>query len=453
MNRRHAGVGLILASLAFAAMGACKGKSSEGSPSASATSTTSTTSTGVTSATGTSSAGTKGSSSVGTSSSGTSVSGTASNNATVGGLPIGPASPVARPRYLRRQKPFSAQASSIFDDKKSHEKHPALDAFDGDRRTAWIEGVDGDGKGEWLEGGYSAPQKIWGILVDTGIVRTKGGTPPGTSVDLFTQNVHAKQLRLRLDDVDVFAREVATGETAIAWEGLDRTAQKIRVLADDVFAGTKWHDFGITEVAVLVDGTTFPTVPEAMVQTEVDAIASSPDAAKDAAKILGRFGANPPPNVLDGRQAVASLQKVSLVDGTGAERVLSVSFLGVADETGMRDEDVYVVFLGAVGDRLLGLGSDAITTKTKDGAPLQLAFQKLHADSADDAVATWSSCTTGPAKSCNGLRAWSFARGFPERVVDLLDENAPTIAEGGAPHAIATAGISLTYDAKANAYR
>jgi hypothetical protein len=375
------------------------------------------------------------------------IASTSAAPSTNGGVPTGPTA-TARPRYLRRQKPEKVEASSIFDDKKSHEKHPANDAFDGDYKTAWTEGVPGDGDGEWLEGSFSAPKKIWGVVVDTGIVRTK----PGPGGDLFTLNSHAKKLRLRLDDADAFSRDVAADEASIAWEGIDRSASKIRVVADAVWPGSKWKDFGITEMAILVDGTTFPTVPESMVQTEVDA-ANAAESGDDAAKILGRFGVMPPKTQIDGRKATISLQKASLVDGSASERVLVLSLRGDPDETGMRDEDVWMVFLGTIGDRLLGLGSDWISTKTKDGAPVTLDFTKLHASDADDAVATWSSCSAAVTKNCQGLRAWTIQRGYFHRIADVTGDDAPAIADGNPPRAITATGLSLAFDAKAQVYR
>src|SRR5262245_59265608 len=81
--------------------------------------------------------------------------------ATASGLAAGPTNAGPRPRWFRRQKPDVTKASSIYDDKKTHEKHPANDAFDGDHKTAWTEGVAGDGKGEWVEGDFTAPPKVW----------------------------------------------------------------------------------------------------------------------------------------------------------------------------------------------------------------------------------------------------------------------------------------------------
>jgi hypothetical protein len=380
-------------------------------------------------------------------SAGTSANATATANAN-GGLPSGPATAAARPRYLRRVKPEKVEASSIFDDKKTKEKHPAIDAFDGDYKTAWTEGVPSDGEGEWLEGSFSAPKKVWGVVVDTGIVRTK----PGAGGDLFTLNAHAKRMRLRLDGADAFVRDVAADETAIAWDGFDRSVSQIRVVADAIHPGTKWKDFGITEMAILVDATTFPTVPESMVQAEVDA-ANTSQSGEDAAKILGRFGVSPPKTQLEGRQAFASLQKASLVDGDGKERVLIVSLRGEADEGGMRDEDVWLVFLGTVGDRLLGLGNDWISTKTKDGAPWKLDFTKLHAAGVDDGVATWTSCSAAVTKACQGLRVWSLQRGFLQRIADVVGDEAPSISDTAPPRTITAAGSSLAFDAKASVYR
>jgi hypothetical protein len=346
---------------------------------------------------------------------------------------------------LRRQKPDTFKASSIYDDKKTHEKHPAIDAFDGDHKTAWTEGVDGDGKGEWLEGDFTAPRKVWSILVDTGIVRTSP-----TSGDLFTENAHAKKLRLQLDDADAFTRDVAADETQVAFEGINRDVQHVRVVADDVYAGSKWHDFGITELVVLVDASTFPSVPESMVQNEVTNVTDG----ENAKSVLRRFGVNPLAEQFDGRTITASLQKASLVDGSGKERLLQVNFAAAADDDGLQQQDVWLVFLATTDDdRLIGLGSDWISAKA--AAPIAVTLEKLHSADADDVVARWSTCDADAGtKGCNAMRAWSGERGFVERIVDVTSDDAPTIGDEPAPpHTLKTTALTLKLDAKSFVYR
>src|SRR5437762_10309732 len=93
----------------------------------------------------------------------TSATTSASAATTAMSAPTTTASPLAtapvnagpRPRYLRRIHPDKVAASSLYDDEKTHEKHPAADAFDGNLDTEWAEGVDGDGKGEWIEASFS----------------------------------------------------------------------------------------------------------------------------------------------------------------------------------------------------------------------------------------------------------------------------------------------------------
>ena len=342
-----------------------------------------------------------------------------------------------RPRYLRRQKPDVAKASSVYDDKKTHEKHPANDAFDGDHKTAWTEGVDGPGKGEWLEADFTAPRKVWSVMIDTGIVRT---TP--TSGDLFTSNAHAKRLRLQLDDADAFARDVAPDETQIGFEGIDRNVQHVRVIADDVYPGSKWADFGITELAILMDAASFPSVPEATVQSELanldDHAPPDVDKVETAKSVLRRFGVNPPQDQFDGHIITASLQKASLVDDKQRERVLTVTLQeGVDGDT--QQQDVWIVFLATTDDdRLIGLGSEWISAKTLATSAVTFTFEKLHSTSVDDLVARWSVCDADAgAKGCDVMRAWSLERGFVEKIADATADDF----------------AKLKFDAKAFVYR
>lgn len=198
----------------------------------------------------------------------------------------------------------------------------------------------------------------------------------------------------------------------------------------------------------LVDAMRFPSVPQSIVEKEVRTASTR----RDAAKILRRFGVNPN---LD-RGGEVSLSTASLVDGLGRERLLVVSLLGDVDAEGMRDEDDYLVFLATTEDeRLIALGSDVVSARTHEGAPIAIDARELHWSEGDDVVATWSSCgAASSTKACHGMRAWTLRRGYPERILDVLGEAAVTIgSEASPPHRVATGLVVLTFDPQAYAYK
>jgi hypothetical protein len=334
----------------------------------------------------------------------------------------------ARPRYLRKQRPDDARASTSADTARS--------AFDGDRRTAWI-ATEPQGKGAWIEARWYSPRTVWSIIADTGISRSIaiGG-------DLFAQSAHAKRVHLLLGDDELQPRDVGDGERFVAFD-VDRGVTRARFVIDDVWPGTSGAPFGITEIALLADATQFPSVPESMVESEVKGASSK----HDVARILHRFGVNP---TID-RGGTVSLQKASLVDRLERERVLLVSIVGPPDGEGMCNEDDYFVFLATTDDdRLISLGSDSISTKTHEGAPVDVSIRAFHSLDVDDIVATWSSCSAASPTGCHGLRAWTLHRGFPERVVDVLADVEPKLGDDG--RAIVIGSALYTFDDKSFTY-
>jgi len=304
-------------------------------------------------------------------------------------------------------------------------------AFDDDRSTAWLVGAPPDGRGAWIEARFLEGRAIWGVVTDTGVVRTdaKAG-------DLFAQHAHGKKLHLRLDDDDVASLDVAESTPSVAFTHLDtRYAHAVRLVVDDTWPGAE--PFGITEMALLVDASRLPSVPESIVAREVKTASTR----RDAAAILHRFGVNPPAD----RGGEVTLQNASLVDGAGRERLLVVTFLGDPDGGGLRDEDDWLVFLGTTDDdRLVSLGADVVSTRTPVDAPIDIELRALHSDAVDDVVATWST----------GMRAWTLQRGFPERVLDVARDPQTEIAsDDAAPHAVKTLARTLHFDAEAFDYR
>lgn len=198
---------------------------------------------------------------------------------------------------------------------------------------------------------------------------------------------------------------------------------------------------------VLVDATRFPSVPASIVEKEVRNASDR----RDVARILHRFGVNP---AIDRGGEIAFI-KASLVDGLERERLLVVTLIGEVDDEGFRLEDDVIVFLATTDDeRLIGLGSDSISARTRDGAPIGIDLVPLHDDGVDDLVATWSSCGPTAPKACHGMRAWTMDRGYPERIVDLVGEAPFTVgSEPAAPHDVISGGAVRRFDPLAYAYK
>ena len=141
--------------------------------------------------------------------------------------------------------------------------------------------------------------------------------------------------------------------------------------------------------------------------------------------MLRRFGVNPPEAQFDSPFIEASLQKASMVDAASRERVLTVTFKSGLGEDGQQ-QDAWIVFLATTDDdRLIGLGSDWISTKTFGATPIAFTFEKLHSTTVDDFVARWSVCDAADAggKACSLVRAWSLERGFVEKIADATTDD------------------------------
>jgi hypothetical protein len=336
---------------------------------------------------------------------------------------------VARPRYLRKQRPDDVQASTSTDLARS--------AFDGDRRTEWIAN-EPDGKGAWIEARWYAPRPVWSVVADTG-----NASSISIGGDAFTQGSHAKSLHLQIGDDAFTGVEVGPGDRQVAFEGLDRSTQRVRLVIDDAYPGAKSAQLALAEISILSDASQFPSVPESMVQAEIKGASSK----RDVAGILHRFGVNP---TID-RAGEVSLMKASLVDGLGRERLLVVSVVGPPDANGMCDEDDYLVFLATTDDdRLISLGSDVVSAKTPQGAPVDIDLRRFHSPDVDDVVALWSSCSAAVTKGCHGVRVWTAQRGFPERILDVAADEEPMMSDDG--RGLAVGGAVFLFDTKSFTY-
>jgi hypothetical protein len=194
----------------------------------------------------------------------------------------------------------------------------------------------------------------------------------------------------------------------------------------------------------LVDAFQFPSVPASIVEQQV----ASASSRSDAIGILRRFGLP----ALDGKTGHVWIAKASLVDRQARERIFVASFLGDADKQGLRDSDGWIVFLGSThDDRVLKIGNARIKTKIVE--EVEVDARELHSNEADDAIATWSSCTIPMQKSCHFMRAWTMKRGYPEQILDVTGDNKPVISGTSPPHEVVVDGRVLKFDAQAFAYR
>jgi hypothetical protein len=118
--------------------------------------------------------------------------------------------------------------------------------FDGDDDTAWAEGVEGPGVGEWFGAELPVEQTITGLVL--GIGHAKKSKTYG---DLFVLNSRPGRVL------------VAIGEWTKTWALDDnRGAQTLRVPSvrgryirltiEEVYAGERWPDTTVHELAILV---------------------------------------------------------------------------------------------------------------------------------------------------------------------------------------------------------
>ncbi len=141
---------------------------------------------------------------------------------------------------LDRIRPSSHRASSFF--VHGRERHPSAHAFDDDAATAWNDGVAGIGLGEWLEATFDRSYRVRRIRTATGwnYVSARYG-------DLFVANSHLRRVSFRFSNGSTVTRDVASGQREIVIEGLDVVTTSVRIVADSVWDGNRYHDMCISE--------------------------------------------------------------------------------------------------------------------------------------------------------------------------------------------------------------
>ncbi len=153
------------------------------------------------------------------------------------------AAPRAREPEGPAVTPSSVMASSVF--RQGRQEFPPELAFDGDRRTAWNEGVPGNGVGEWIEARYASEVVVRSVTVVTGwdAISRHGH-------DLFVENAHIRRATLILDGREVATTDASVDVRVITFSPQASRATTVRVRVDDVWPGTRYEDLCVSEVTV-----------------------------------------------------------------------------------------------------------------------------------------------------------------------------------------------------------
>lgn len=110
--------------------------------------------------------------------------------------------------------------------------------FDGDLKTAWVEGVDGNGVGEWVTIEFEEEQIIQSVEIINGFQKSN---------KLFTENNSIKMFDIIID-----------GKKQSYFSGLEiqlkrniqinKSVSKIKILISSISKGTKYSDLCISDV-------------------------------------------------------------------------------------------------------------------------------------------------------------------------------------------------------------
>lgn len=106
--------------------------------------------------------------------------------------------------------------------------------------------MSGPGAGEWIEADFGAVSTVDRVVFDAGwnFDQSRDG-------DLFPQNSHLRHVRVYGDQGRVLAdRDVGIDERTVSIGPLGVRTRTLRIEATDVWPGTRWEDFCISEVTV-----------------------------------------------------------------------------------------------------------------------------------------------------------------------------------------------------------
>lgn len=151
-------------------------------------------------------------------------------------------SPATSPPRGDRLVPVRVAASSFMQRRGDH--HPPEHAFDGNDRTAWNDGVEGSGQGQWIEARFDGAQRFRRARFSTGFDHVSARLG-----DLFYLNAHMSQAAIEVDGREVARVPVGFDQRRVVVD-LEVTGASLRIVAADVFAGSRWQDVCVSEVEV-----------------------------------------------------------------------------------------------------------------------------------------------------------------------------------------------------------
>jgi len=119
-----------------------------------------------------------------------------------------------------------------------------MQAFDGNWRTAWIEGIEGDGVGEWVNVKFPKPTSIKKIYIITGFHKTHADFG-----DLFKMNSRLKAATIEFDGgkkIDVNFADTKLPQLIDLGDKISTSTFKLTI--KEAYTGEQWKDLCISEI-------------------------------------------------------------------------------------------------------------------------------------------------------------------------------------------------------------
>jgi hypothetical protein len=119
-------------------------------------------------------------------------------------------------------------------------------AFDDDPKTAWNDHLKGPVQGEWVEVTFASE-----VIVDVVEMATGWDYVSPKDGDLFAANAHFRRVRLEFSGGATVERDVGEGERSVRIEAGGRRTTRLRIVAADVYPGTRWQDLCLSDAKVI----------------------------------------------------------------------------------------------------------------------------------------------------------------------------------------------------------
>ena len=150
------------------------------------------------------------------------------------------ASQQARPKTVLINDLIAEITASSF-----HPRHPPEHVNDKDGSTAWNDKAGGSGEGSWLEIVFKEAVSIHHVTISNGYQKVS----KTTGKDLFFQNSRLKKVVILADGRELEQYDIKEDTRTVEIVMPTNTTQKIRIVAKEVWPGTKWKDLCISEIA------------------------------------------------------------------------------------------------------------------------------------------------------------------------------------------------------------